>query len=166
MTMENDLKAQAAQNVPEGYDPELYRIRHSLAHIMAQAVIEQFPGAKTAIGPPIENGFYYDFDLPAKLGEEDLKGIENRMKEIIRGRHPFSSSGSQCRRGARPVSGTIPTNSNSSMVSRRATMTNTAMRCQTHSKPRSRSIDKTPFSTCVAGRMSRTPATSNTTHSN
>lgn len=89
MNLENDLKSQAAQNVPEGYDPELYRIRHSLAHIMAQAVIEQFPGAKTAIGPPIENGFYYDFDLPAKLGEEDLKGIENRMKEIIRGRHPF-----------------------------------------------------------------------------
>ena len=89
MNAEDDLKASADQNIPEGYDPALYRIRHSLAHIMAQAVIERYPGTKTAIGPPIENGFYYDFDLPDKLGEEDLKGIENRMKEIIRGRHPF-----------------------------------------------------------------------------
>ena len=89
MNADDDLKTSADQNIPEGYDPALYRIRHSLAHIMAQAVIERYPGTKTAIGPPIENGFYYDFDLPDKLGEEDLKGIENRMKEIIRGRHPF-----------------------------------------------------------------------------
>ena len=45
-------------------DSELYRIRHSAAHVMAQAVLEMFPEAKYTIGPPIENGFYYDFDLP------------------------------------------------------------------------------------------------------
>ncbi len=68
---------------------ELYRIRHSAAHIMAQAVMEMFPEAKIAIGPPIENGFYYDFDLPRNLTPEDLKAIEKRMRQIIAGRHPF-----------------------------------------------------------------------------
>ena len=63
---------------------ELYRIRHSAAHIMAQAVMEMFPGeAKIAIGPPIEDGFYYDFDLPRPLTPEDLESVETRMKEII-----------------------------------------------------------------------------------
>jgi threonyl-tRNA synthetase len=70
---------------------ELYRIRHSAAHVMAQAVVEMFePGeAKFAIGPPIENGFYYDFDLPRNLTIEDLKVIEKRMRQIIAGKHPF-----------------------------------------------------------------------------
>ncbi len=70
-------------------ESELYRIRHSAAHIMAQAVMEMFPEAKIAIGPPIENGFYYDFDLPRNLTPEDLKAIEKRMRQIIAGRHPF-----------------------------------------------------------------------------
>jgi threonyl-tRNA synthetase len=65
-------------------DSQLYRIRHSAAHIMAEAVLERFPEAKIAIGPPIEDGFYYDFDLPQAPSEEDLQWIENRMKEIIR----------------------------------------------------------------------------------
>jgi threonyl-tRNA synthetase len=57
---------------------------------MAQAVMEMFPGdAKIAIGPPIENGFYYDFDLPRNLTPEDLKAIEKRMRQIISGRYPF-----------------------------------------------------------------------------
>ncbi|RMD80493.1 MAG: threonine--tRNA ligase, partial [Chloroflexi bacterium] len=55
-----------------------YRLRHSLAHVMAQAVLEIFPDAKIAIGPPIENGFYYDFDLPRPLTPEDLTEIEKR----------------------------------------------------------------------------------------
>ncbi len=71
------------------YDEELYRIRHSAAHVMAQAVLEMFPEAKIAIGPPIENGFYYDFDLPRPLTPEDLEKIEERMREIIKGKHPF-----------------------------------------------------------------------------
>ncbi len=66
-----------------------YRLRHSLAHVMAQAVLEIFPDAKIAIGPPIENGFYYDFDLPRPLTPEDLTEIEKRMKRIIAGNHPF-----------------------------------------------------------------------------
>jgi threonyl-tRNA synthetase len=65
-------------------DSELYRIRHSAAHVMAQAVMERFPGqAKIAIGPPIEDGFYYDFDLPRPLTPEDLEAIERRMREIV-----------------------------------------------------------------------------------
>jgi len=70
-------------------DSELYRIRHSAAHIMAQAVVEMFPEARYTIGPPIENGFYYDFDLPRPLTPEDLEKIEKRMRQIIAGRHPF-----------------------------------------------------------------------------
>ena len=72
-------------------DTELYRIRHSAAHVMAQAVMEMFePGeAKITIGPPIENGYYYDFDLPRNLTPEDLKAIEKRMRQIIAKHHPF-----------------------------------------------------------------------------
>ena len=70
-------------------DSLLYRIRHSTAHVMAQAVLELFPSAKIAIGPAIEDGFYYDFDLPRTLTPEDLAEIEKRMKQIIRGKHPF-----------------------------------------------------------------------------
>ena len=70
-------------------DSLIYRIRHSAAHVMAQAMLERFPGAKIAIGPPIEDGFYYDFDLPAPPTEEDLKWVEKRMKKIIGGNHPF-----------------------------------------------------------------------------
>ncbi len=70
-------------------DSLLYRIRHSCAHVMAQAVLEMFPEAKYTIGPPVENGFYYDFDLPRNLTPEDLEKIEKRMREILRGKHAF-----------------------------------------------------------------------------
>ena len=70
-------------------DSQLYRIRHSTAHVMAQAVLEKFPEAKIAIGPPIEDGFYYDFDLPRPLTEQDQIEIEKRMREIIREGHDF-----------------------------------------------------------------------------
>jgi len=60
----------------------LYRLRHSAAHLMAQAVTELYPGAKLSIGPPIENGFYYDIEFPEPLKEEDLAKIEKRMKEL------------------------------------------------------------------------------------
>jgi threonyl-tRNA synthetase len=66
-----------------------YRLRHSAAHVMAQAVLEIFPDARIAIGPPIENGFYYDFDLPRALLPEDLGEIERRMRKIIGGNFPF-----------------------------------------------------------------------------
>ncbi|MFQ3663726.1 MAG: threonine--tRNA ligase [Chloroflexaceae bacterium] len=70
-------------------DDPYYRLRHSLAHVMAQAVLELFPEGKIAIGPPVENGFYYDFDLPRPLTPEDLADIEARMRRIISGNHPF-----------------------------------------------------------------------------
>ena len=71
-------------------ETKLYRIRHSSAHVMAQAVVEMFPGeAKVAIGPPIAEGFYYDFDLPRSLTPEDLEVIESRMRELIEGDFEF-----------------------------------------------------------------------------
>jgi threonyl-tRNA synthetase len=79
-----------AETKKERYeDSELYRIRHSAAHVMAEAVLEMFPQAKYTIGPPIENGFYYDFDLPRPLTPEDLEKIEKRMRQIIAGHHKF-----------------------------------------------------------------------------
>jgi threonyl-tRNA synthetase len=71
-------------------ESQLYKIRHSTAHVMAQAMLERFPKAMIAIGPPIEDGFYYDFGLPRAITEDDLQWVENRMKEIIRGKHSFS----------------------------------------------------------------------------
>ena len=71
-------------------ESKLYRIRHSAAHVLAQAVMEMFPGeAKLAIGPPIEDGFYYDFDLPRALTQGDLAQIEARMRQIIQEGHAF-----------------------------------------------------------------------------
>ena len=70
---------------------QLYRLRHSAAHILAEAMLERFPEAKIAIGPPIEDGFYYDFDLPRSPSEEDMQWVENRMKEIIRKHVDFTT---------------------------------------------------------------------------
>ncbi len=79
-----------AEKVKEKYEESrLYRMRHSAAHIMAQAVLDQFPQAKIAIGPAIEDGFYYDFDLPRPLTPDDLTAIEARMREIIQGNFEF-----------------------------------------------------------------------------
>ena len=64
-------------------------LRHSTAHLMAQAVTDLFPGAKWAIGPPIEDGFYYDFDVPAPFTPEDLERIEARMVELARERQRY-----------------------------------------------------------------------------
>ena len=70
-------------------DSQLYRIRHSAAHVLAQAVLEFYPETKYTIGPPVENGFYYDFDLPQPIVLEDLAKIEKRMRQIIAAGHPF-----------------------------------------------------------------------------
>jgi threonyl-tRNA synthetase len=77
------------RNEEQYEESELYRIRHSAAHVMAQAVLELMPEAKYTIGPPIEDGFYYDFELPRTLTSEDLEKIEKRMRQIIAGNHPF-----------------------------------------------------------------------------
>jgi threonyl-tRNA synthetase len=71
-------------------DPEgLEIIRHSASHVMAQAVLKLYPGAKLAIGPAIENGFYYDFELPQSITTEDLPKIEAEMAKIISADLPF-----------------------------------------------------------------------------
>ncbi len=69
---------------------KLDTIRHSTSHIMAEAVLRMFPDAKIAIGPAIDNGFYYDFDLPRNLTPEDLEDIEKSMREIIRSGASFT----------------------------------------------------------------------------
>lgn len=80
-----------AKKMDENYaNSHLFRMRHSTAHVMAQAVLEKFPDAKYAIGPVIEDGYYYDFDLPRPLTPEDLDEIEKRMKQIVKGNHPFT----------------------------------------------------------------------------
>jgi threonyl-tRNA synthetase len=65
-------------------------MRHSAAHVMAQAVQDIIPEAKLGIGPPIENGFYYDFDVPSAFGPDDLKSVEQRMRQIVRQGQLFS----------------------------------------------------------------------------
>jgi threonyl-tRNA synthetase len=67
-----------------------YILRHSTAHVMAQAVQELFPQAKLGIGPPVENGFYYDFDVEQPFTPDDLKAIEGRMRQIVRQGQRFS----------------------------------------------------------------------------
>src|SRR5512140_2538888 len=82
----------AEQKMERYQDSPLYKIRHSAAHIMAQAVLEMFPDGKVTIGPPVENGFYYDFDLPRNLTPEDLEQIEKRMRGIVQGKHEFKKT--------------------------------------------------------------------------
>lgn len=73
----------------EEKEARLERMRHSAAHVMAEAVQSFFPGAKFGIGPAIEDGFYYDFELPRPLIPEDLTAIEAKMREIIAANFPF-----------------------------------------------------------------------------
>ena len=72
--------------------PDLYRLRHSAAHVLATAVTELFPDVKVAGGPPIENGFYYDFARAQPFTPEDLEQIEARMREIVAAGQPFEFS--------------------------------------------------------------------------
>src|SRR3712207_7951333 len=58
-------------------------LRHSTAHAMAQAIVELYPGSKLTIGPPIENGFFYDIEVAGRITDEDLPRIEERMREIV-----------------------------------------------------------------------------------
>ena len=71
----------------EEYDLE--KLRHSTSHVMAEAVLSMFPEAKLGIGPPIEDGFYYDFELPRSLTPEDLGEIESCMRESVEAHKPF-----------------------------------------------------------------------------
>src|SRR5580704_5189321 len=76
-----------------GVDQEhLNAMRHSLAHIMATAIQELYPDAKFGVGPVVENGFYYDVDLPQTLGPEDLAKIEAKMRVVVKADYPFEYS--------------------------------------------------------------------------
>ena len=78
--------------VTDSSDQGLYTLRHSTAHVLAQAVLDLYPGATYAIGPPIEDGFYYDFDLPDGMTftDDDLEAITARMTAIIAADQPFT----------------------------------------------------------------------------
>src|SRR5512135_512896 len=68
---------------------ELDAMRHSTAHVLAEAVMALFPGTKLGIGPAIDDGFYYDFQLPRALTPDDLTAIEGRMAASVAADHPF-----------------------------------------------------------------------------
>ena len=71
-------------------DQDLHAMRHSLAHIMATAVVKLWPTARLGVGPVVENGFYYDIDVPkVTISEDDFKQIEKEMRKIIEAKQPF-----------------------------------------------------------------------------
>jgi threonyl-tRNA synthetase len=70
-------------------EERLARMRHSAAHVLAEAMVELMPAAELGIGPPIDTGFYYDFRLPRPLTQEDLAWLDERMRRSVAGRHPF-----------------------------------------------------------------------------
>ena len=72
-----------------GAHREIDAMRHSSAHVMAEAVMDLFPGTRLGIGPAIDDGFYYDFDLPRPLTPDDLAAIEERMRMSVAADHPF-----------------------------------------------------------------------------
>src|ERR1700716_1878202 len=77
---------------PDHGPDALYALRHSAAHVMAGAVLELFPEAKFGFGPPVTDGFYYDFDLPRALQPDDLAKIEERMAAMVKKDVPFERS--------------------------------------------------------------------------
>src|SRR5438034_8696692 len=68
---------------------DLERLRHSASHVLATAILKIWPEAQFAAGPPVENGFYYDVDLPHRISPEDFDKIEAEMKKEIKANHPF-----------------------------------------------------------------------------
>ncbi|MDQ3826186.1 MAG: threonine--tRNA ligase, partial [Actinomycetota bacterium] len=82
---DTDVEAVAASS-PDGRSV----IRHSCAHVLAQAVQQHFPGAKLGVGPPVTDGFYYDFDVERPFTPEDLADLEKTMRKIIKSGQRFS----------------------------------------------------------------------------
>src|SRR5215210_8096630 len=68
---------------------DIERLRHSAAHVMATAILRVWPEAQFAAGPPVENGFYYDLDLPHRISPEDFEKIEAEMKKEVKANHTF-----------------------------------------------------------------------------
>jgi threonyl-tRNA synthetase len=89
MALEVPERGSADELLDAGAHEPIDAMRHSTAHVMAEAVLELFPGARLGIGPAIENGFYYDFDLPRSLTPDDLAAIEERMHASVAADHPF-----------------------------------------------------------------------------
>ena len=83
--MTNDASGFSQLNDEE----QLFRMRHSAAHILAEAMLEKFPDAKYAIGPPVDDGFYYDFELPRSLTPDDLVELQKRMAQSVRANLPI-----------------------------------------------------------------------------
>src|SRR5258708_27503109 len=80
----------AVEPVSIGSADGLAIMRHSSAHVLAQAVQDPFPGARPGIGPPLATAFHYDFDVPSAFGPEDLKAIEQKMRQLVRQGQRFS----------------------------------------------------------------------------
>jgi len=87
--LEGHQRGSAEELLDAGAHAPIDAMRHSAAHVMAEAVLDLFPGARLGIGPAIENGFYYDFELPRPLTPDDLAAIEERMQASVVARHPF-----------------------------------------------------------------------------
>ena len=123
--LEAPERGSADELLDAGAHAPIDAMRHSAAHVMAEAVLDLFPGAKLGIGPAIDDGFYYDFDLPRPLTPEDLAAIEARMAAERRGGPPVRPHGAAVRRGARPRSPAQgrPTRSRSSTTWRRGRAT-------------------------------------------
>src|SRR6476646_3151969 len=68
---------------------DLERLRHSASHVLATAILKIWPEAQFAAGPPVENGFYYDVDLPHRISPDDFEKIEAEMKTELKANHPF-----------------------------------------------------------------------------
>ena len=90
--LEAPERGSADELMDHGAAGELGPMRHSAAHVLAEAVLDLFPGTKLGIGPVIDDGFYYDFQLPRPLTPDDLPAIEARMRESIAADHPFELS--------------------------------------------------------------------------
>ncbi len=88
--LETPERGSAEELLDAGAHEPLDAMRHSAAHVMAEAVVELFPGAKLGIGPAISDGFYYDFELPRPLTPDDLAAIEDRMRASVAAAHPFA----------------------------------------------------------------------------
>ena len=92
MAQRTDRSDAKTARQPDHGSEDLYALRHSTAHVMAGAVLELFPEAKFGFGPPVADGFYYDFDLPRALQPEDLERIEERMRAVVANDVPFERS--------------------------------------------------------------------------
>src|SRR5213082_653094 len=82
---------QDERKTPEqrGQMTDIERLRHSASHVLATAILKIWPEAQFAAGPPVENGFYYDVELPHRISPEDFEKIEAEMKKEIKANHPF-----------------------------------------------------------------------------